>query len=93
MYCDCLYVVVPVLNGSIVRKSDLEPYCLRCDCKYEVRSTKTMQVIGKRLYVFYIINKCFLWLDSLRQHHLFLRSRVYSLYMPQSSMFSFTYFC
>ena len=42
--CDCLDFIVPALNVTYIKKSDLEPYCLRCECKYEVRSTKTMEV-------------------------------------------------
>ncbi|XP_009858637.2 putative protein 2 isoform X1 [Ciona intestinalis] len=51
-YCDCLRVVLPNLNGSALTDVDIEPYCLRCGCKYEVRSTKTMQVV---VYMFLVL--------------------------------------
>ncbi|XP_072448406.1 transmembrane protein 9B isoform X1 [Chiloscyllium punctatum] len=38
--CDCLHVVVPMP----VAGQDVEAYCLRCECKYEERSTVTIQV-------------------------------------------------
>ncbi|GCC22927.1 hypothetical protein chiPu_0001318 [Chiloscyllium punctatum] len=37
--CDCLHVVVPMP----VAGQDVEAYCLRCECKYEERSTVTIQ--------------------------------------------------
>ncbi|XP_043561801.1 transmembrane protein 9B isoform X2 [Chiloscyllium plagiosum] len=37
---DCLHVVVPMP----VAGQDVEAYCLRCECKYEERSTVTIQV-------------------------------------------------
>uniref|UniRef100_H2YKA3 Transmembrane protein 9 n=1 Tax=Ciona savignyi TaxID=51511 RepID=H2YKA3_CIOSA len=51
-YCNCLMVVLPNLNGSNLTDVDIEPYCLRCGCKYEVRSTKTMQVV---VYLFLVL--------------------------------------
>nr|XP_032813870.1 transmembrane protein 9-like isoform X1 [Petromyzon marinus] len=38
--CDCLHVVKPMP----VPGSDVEAYCLRCECKYEERSTVTIKV-------------------------------------------------
>uniref|UniRef100_A0A8C5RHK6 TMEM9 domain family member B n=1 Tax=Laticauda laticaudata TaxID=8630 RepID=A0A8C5RHK6_LATLA len=38
--CDCLHVVdpMPVLG------QDVEAYCLRCECKYEERSSETIKI-------------------------------------------------
>ncbi|XP_021119422.1 transmembrane protein 9B isoform X2 [Heterocephalus glaber] len=41
--CDCLHVVDPMP----VRGPDVEAYCLRCECKYEERSSVT---IKRRLF-------------------------------------------
>ncbi|XP_046493502.1 transmembrane protein 9B isoform X1 [Equus quagga] len=38
--CDCLHVVDPMP----VRGPDVEAYCLRCECKYEERSSVTIKV-------------------------------------------------
>lgn len=38
--CDCLHVVEPMP----VRGPDVEAYCLRCECKYEERSSVTIKV-------------------------------------------------
>ncbi|XP_069479795.1 transmembrane protein 9B [Ambystoma mexicanum] len=38
--CDCLHIVYPMP----VPPHDEEAYCLRCECKYEERSTVTIQV-------------------------------------------------
>ncbi|XP_078076846.1 transmembrane protein 9B [Mustelus asterias] len=38
--CDCLHVVDPMP----VAGQDVEAYCLRCECKYEERSTATIKV-------------------------------------------------
>ncbi|XP_048462934.1 transmembrane protein 9B isoform X1 [Rhincodon typus] len=38
--CDCLHVVDPMP----VAGQDVEAYCLRCECKYEERSTVTIKV-------------------------------------------------
>ncbi|XP_042197531.1 transmembrane protein 9B [Callorhinchus milii] len=38
--CDCLHVVDPMP----VAGQDVEAYCLRCECKYEERSSVTIQV-------------------------------------------------
>ncbi|XP_014638306.1 PREDICTED: achaete-scute homolog 3 isoform X1 [Ceratotherium simum simum] len=38
--CDCLHVVDPMP----VRGPDIEAYCLRCECKYEERSSVTIKV-------------------------------------------------
>ncbi|XP_039255924.2 proton-transporting V-type ATPase complex assembly regulator TMEM9-like [Styela clava] len=43
--CNCLDVVVPELNWANISGVMLEQYCLLCQCKYEVRSTKTMEVV------------------------------------------------
>ncbi|KAI1903903.1 hypothetical protein AGOR_G00000200 [Albula goreensis] len=38
--CNCLHMVVPMpVDGK-----DVEAYCLRCECKYEERSSLTIQV-------------------------------------------------
>ncbi|XP_015333097.1 transmembrane protein 9B [Marmota marmota marmota] len=37
--CDCLHVVEPMP----VRGPDVEAYCLRCECKYEERSSVTIK--------------------------------------------------
>ncbi|ELV13376.1 Transmembrane protein 9B [Tupaia chinensis] len=37
--CDCLHVVDPMP----VRGPDVEAYCLRCECKYEERSSVTIK--------------------------------------------------
>nr|CAB3267121.1 putative protein 2 [Phallusia mammillata] len=50
--CNCLSVVVPRLIGTSIKEEDIDPYCYLCDCKYEVRSTKTMQVV---VYIFLIV--------------------------------------
>ncbi|XP_063464447.1 transmembrane protein 9B isoform X1 [Pan paniscus] len=39
-YSDCLHVVEPMP----VRGPDVEAYCLRCECKYEERSSVTIKV-------------------------------------------------
>ncbi|XP_059564806.1 transmembrane protein 9B isoform X1 [Myotis daubentonii] len=38
--CDCLHVV----ELMSVREPDIEAYCLRCECKYEERSSVTIKV-------------------------------------------------
>ncbi|NWQ75710.1 TMM9B protein, partial [Columbina picui] len=38
--CDCLHVVEPMP----VPGPDVEAYCLRCECKYEERSSVTIKV-------------------------------------------------
>ncbi|XP_077142750.1 transmembrane protein 9B [Ranitomeya variabilis] len=38
--CDCLHVVSPMP----VPGADVEAYCLRCECKYEERSSVTIKV-------------------------------------------------
>ncbi|KAM8940006.1 transmembrane protein 9B [Pelodytes ibericus] len=38
--CDCLHVVIPMP----VPGADVEAYCLRCECKYEERSSVTIKV-------------------------------------------------
>ncbi|XP_033008884.1 transmembrane protein 9B [Lacerta agilis] len=38
--CDCLHVVEPMP----VPGPDVEAYCLRCECKYEERSSETIKV-------------------------------------------------
>ncbi|OCT82100.1 transmembrane protein 9B [Xenopus laevis] len=38
--CDCLHVVDPMP----VPGADVEAYCLRCECKYEERSSSTIKV-------------------------------------------------
>lgn len=38
--CDCLHVVTPMP----VPGADVEAYCLRCECKYEERSSITIKV-------------------------------------------------
>ncbi|KAB0360919.1 hypothetical protein FD754_005075 [Muntiacus muntjak] len=42
--CDCLHVVDPMP----VRGPDVEAHCLRCECKYEERSSVTIKPILKR---------------------------------------------
>ncbi|XP_072128686.1 transmembrane protein 9B isoform X1 [Mobula birostris] len=38
--CDCLHVVIPMP----VAGQDVEAYCLRCECRYEERSSVTIKV-------------------------------------------------
>uniref|UniRef100_A0A8B9HUK1 TMEM9 domain family, member B n=1 Tax=Astyanax mexicanus TaxID=7994 RepID=A0A8B9HUK1_ASTMX len=38
--CNCLHVVEPMP----VEGKDVEAYCLRCECKYEERSSGTIKV-------------------------------------------------
>ncbi|KAJ7335231.1 hypothetical protein JRQ81_013172 [Phrynocephalus forsythii] len=38
--CDCLHVVEPMP----VPGPDVEAYCLRCECKYEERSSETIKI-------------------------------------------------
>ncbi|CAK8685530.1 unnamed protein product [Clavelina lepadiformis] len=44
-HCNCLEVVLSKDFQAKIPEVDWEPYCLRCECKYEVRSTKTLQVV------------------------------------------------
>uniref|UniRef100_UPI00398EF8EE transmembrane protein 9B isoform X3 n=1 Tax=Pristiophorus japonicus TaxID=55135 RepID=UPI00398EF8EE len=39
--CDCLHVVKPMP----VAGPDVEAYCLRCECKYEERSSATIKLL------------------------------------------------
>lgn len=40
MFSNCLHVVEPMPVGG----NDVEAYCLRCECKYEERSSGTIKV-------------------------------------------------
>lgn len=42
-FSDCLHVV----ELMSVREPDIEAYCLRCECKYEERSSVTIKVKNK----------------------------------------------
>ncbi|XP_037584372.1 transmembrane protein 9B [Cebus imitator] len=57
--CDCLHVVEPMP----VRGPDVEAYCLRCECKYEERSSVTIKVkdislsISLPLFCFWMVSR------------------------------------
>ena len=47
-FSDCLHVVDPMP----VRGPDVEAYCLRCECKYEERSSVTIKVRKEKKSIF-----------------------------------------
>lgn len=53
VFSDCLHVVEPMP----VRGPDVEAYCLRCECKYEERSSVTIKVKYKHMHTHVCMHK------------------------------------
>lgn len=47
LFSNCLHVVEPMPVGG----NDVEAYCLRCECKYEERSSGTIKVRQQTVFV------------------------------------------